>query len=188
MRRFTKSVVLSFAVLAIVAGLTRATQVLYESPQKMGEKSVLVVQGRVLGTHSYWNDTKTKIYTETTVQVDAAHKGTAAASVTVLQLGGIVDNVRMTVHGALHWRPDEEVVVFLEPCTPGTYQVSGFSQGKFNIERDAAGKAFVKWPSLEDVEILGAPSADGTPRRLDQVPLERFLDEALGVNGKGGSR
>ena len=191
MSPLTRVLLSFFALMVACAGWSQATQILYQSPKQMGQKSPLIVQGRVVDTHSYWNDTGNKIFTETTIQVDEAHKGAAPSTVTVLQLGGVVGTVRMTVHGALQWQPDEEIVVFLEPCTSGTYQVSGFSQGKFSIERDpGTGKAFVKWPTLDDeVELVGAPARDGAARsRTDKVTLESFLDEALGAGRKGGLR
>jgi hypothetical protein len=161
----------------------RATQIQYRTVPELGSLSELVVRGKVVGVRSYWNDTRTKIFTETTIAADEAYKGRTGAVVRLTQLGGTVDNMRVTVAGAVQWKPDEEVLLFLEPYTPGTYQVTGFSQGKFTIERDrATGEAFVLQAPLGDAEMIGAPSAQSTAPRdpRGRVSLDDLLNQALG--------
>ena len=183
-------VLLLSASLVLIASAADATQVRYQSVEQLGSQSAAVVRGKVTDSRSFWNSTHTKIYTETSIQVDETYKGSGESFVRVLQLGGEVDGVRVTVHGALAWRPGEEVVVFLEPNRSGSFHVSGFCQGKFKIERDTAtGKAFVLWPSQDDVQLVGAPSSVATPRPgSDRMTLERFLDKSLGLDRKGDAR
>jgi len=114
--------------------------------------------------------------------VDDAYKGARPTSVSILQLGGVVDGVRVTVSGALNWRDGEEVLLFLEPYTNGSYQVSGFSQGKFEVERDPeTGERFVRRPELTGAEIIAAPDANGmtVTSRVDRVSLDKFVQRAL---------
>jgi hypothetical protein len=168
---------------AVVASTVMATQIEYVSPRQMGEESGLVVRGEVSGVRSFWNDTHTKVFTETVVRVDETYKGAGGATVRILQLGGVVDKIRMHVHGALSWRSGEEVVLFLDPLDQGRYRVAGFSQGKFNVERDpVTGAAYITRPALEGAEILGAPPrTGGAPvSRPMRVPLDEFVNHALG--------
>jgi hypothetical protein len=144
----------------------------------MGEESALVVQGRVTGVRSYWNDSQTKIFTETTVDVERSYKGAAGGAVSVVQLGGVVGHVQMKVEGALAWSPGEEVLLFLEPFNGGRYMVYGLSQGKYEIQRDERGRPFVSRAALEGIETLEAP--DNVKPGTDRVPLDRFIDRALG--------
>jgi hypothetical protein len=172
------------AALAVCLWVTalHATQVLYRTPQELGRESVLVVQGRVTGVQSYWNETRSKIFTETQVAIDESYKGGKPATVRVLQLGGVVGHVRMNVAGSLAWTPGEEVLLFLEPSTAGAYQVSGFSQGKFKIERDPkTGVPYVSRPALENTEVLRASGGEaaGPDTGVARMPLERFVNEAL---------
>ena len=160
-----------------------ATQVEYVSPRQMGDESAVVVRGNVASVRSFWNEAHTKILTETVIHVDESYKGGAGGTVRVLQLGGVVDNMRVHVHGALIWHPGEEVLLFLDRMDGGDYRVAGFSQGKFAIERDPlTGEAYVKRPALEGTELLGAPPTGeqvvGTgPVRM---PLDEFVNHALG--------
>jgi hypothetical protein len=169
--------------LLFVCSVAEATQVEYRTPRQLGDESSLVVQGTVQSTRAYWNATHTKILTEARIDVASAHKGADPGVVSVLQLGGVIDNVRMSVAGALSWRVGEEVLLFLEPMRDGSHRVSGFSQGKFRVERDVeTGNPFVHAPTMDGVELLGAPSADGSipQATITRMTVDKFINQALG--------
>lgn len=174
MRYFCASVAL-LAMLATAPAALGTTWVRELSARQLGDQAAAVVRGEVGGVRSYWNEQRTKIFTEILVQTRETYKGAPGASVTILQLGGVVDNVRVTVHGALQWQPGEEVLLFLEPYRDGLYQVAGFSQGKLPIERDpATGEAYVR-------SLTGAPAGGkDLARRPQRIPLQSFVREALG--------
>lgn len=177
MRRTAIAMRVTAAILLLGATAALGTQIEYRSPQQMSAESALVVQGRVTGVRSYWNGTRTKILTETRISVDRSLKGAAGGEVTVVQLGGTVGHVQMRVEGAVSWEQGEEVLLFLEPFHPGSYQVYGLSLGKYQIERDERGRAFVRGAGAGAAEVLGAPGAE----RGARVPLDTFIDDALGV-------
>jgi hypothetical protein len=181
MTRTALSVLTVLFVTSILTGTAYATQLIYRSPKQMGDEAALVATGKVTGVRSYWNDKQTKIFTETTIQIDQAYKGTASQTVRIIQMGGVVGTVRMHVHGALGWRPGEEVLLFLDAYDADRYRVSGFSQGKFGVERDpVTGEAFVTRPMLDGTEVLGAPAKrGGVPGQPERVPLDQFINNAL---------
>lgn len=180
MHRLILLVGVTVLALALLAPVADATQVLYRTPEQLGADAVLVVDGHVTGVRSYWNDSRTKIITEATVAVEGTHKGSPRSMVTVVQLGGVVGNVRQTVHGALQWRPGEEVLLFLENAFPGTFQVAGFSQGKYHIERDERGRRFVRQALPDGAELVGAPDGGKPVTVPAKLSLDRFIDQALG--------
>lgn len=183
MKRFTKGLVFSLIVAAGWVSVVDATQVLQRTPRQLGEQSELVVRGKVVDVRSHWNDKRTKIYTTTRVAVDESYKGTESGTVELVQMGGVVDKVKVTVHGSLEWRAGEEVLLFLESPDGRSYQVSGFSQGKFNIERNTlTGEAFVNRPELVGTELVEAASLEPTAAssRVDDMPLSQFINQALG--------
>ena len=181
-----KSINVCFAVVifvAMLAPLAIATQIEYVSPRQMGDESVLVARGKVTGVRSFWNEGRTKILTETTIVLDETYKGQGGGVVRVLQLGGDVGTIRMHVHGSLVWQDGEEVLLFLDRMDTGDFRVTGFSQGKFEIERDpVSGEAFVKRPMIEGAEVLGVQSQmDGGPSvHPKRTPLDQFINDALG--------
>lgn len=187
MTRITTILTITIAVIGMLYAVAvvppaQATQIIYRTPQEMGQQSSLVIQGKVVGVRSFWNEKRTKVFTETTVQIDEAFKGANVGTVRVLQLGGTVGGIKVTVAGALHWKPGEEVLLFLEEATADAYHVSGFSQGKFNVERDpVTGEAFVRRPALEGAEVLGAPPSgqEMSTSSVVNTPLRQFVDNAL---------
>jgi len=182
MNRTVKVLGAVLLALTLMAPLAWATQVLYRSPQQLGTESSLVVRGEVTSVRSYWNESHTKILTETSISVGDTYKGASGGTINVVQLGGVVGHVRVNVHGSLSWSPGEEVLLFLEPFAGNAWQVSGFFQGKYNIVRDENGRAFVKNVPSGDSEIVGAPGAEGQLRRSGPVALDEFVDQALGRN------
>lgn len=172
---------LAAAMFVIVAVDAFATQVIQRTPQELAQDSQLVVDGKVSSVRSYWNEDRSKIFTEAVVAVGSTYKGGATATVRVVQVGGVVGNVRMTAHGALQWQKGEEVLLFLEPSTPGAFQVAGFSQGKYMIERDPrTGQAFVKHAMPADMEDVKTPTSGVQPSAAaDRVSMQQFLDSVL---------
>ncbi len=150
-----------------------ATQVIQRTPQELAQESALIVDGTVTGVRSYWNADHSKIFTEATVSVGSTYKGNGGGTVRVVQPGGVVGNVRMTAHGALSWNRGEQVLLFLEPSVPGAFQVAGFSQGKYEVERDPrTGRTFVQQALPADLE--------GTaPARAQRVTVEQFINQVL---------
>lgn len=176
-RTLIAAVALGLGFIATCVAPLGATQVLPLDVAALAADSGLVVEGRVVASRSFWNEARTRILTEVDVAVERAHKGRGPAQVTVVQMGGVVDGMRMTVHGALHWQTDEEVLLFLEPSLPGRHRVAGFSQGKFEIHVDErTGERWAVRPALGAVELVGAPSGQGAGEL--RMPLHRVLEQA----------
>jgi hypothetical protein len=181
--RYLFLVILLLAV-SLSSVTVSASLVQYLSPRQLGTYSDLVIRGTVEETESYWNDTHTKIITRIRIGVDETYKGAAAGMIEVLQLGGTVGNVRVTVHGSPVWNSGEEVLLFAEPHDGSHFRVTGLSQGKFRIERDPeTGEPFVHAPRMESVQILGAPggedNGDQPGSAIRGVRLEEFISRAL---------
>ena len=178
MKRIASILVVSMSVLLGFVLIAQATQVVYRTPKQLADESSRIVRGKVVAVRSFWNAEKTQIFTEARIKVDETYKGGALAEAWVVQLGGIAGHVNMHVEGALSWKPREEVLLFLESNPAGDFQVAGFSQGKFGIERDATtGKAFVRGSGFEGVSLVGAPPGRSAAGRM---PLDQFVTETLG--------
>jgi hypothetical protein len=185
MRSIPGRILLYLIPLCLLAAPAAATQIVFMPAEELGATADLVVQGTVSEVRSFWNDKHTKIFTETTVAVDETHKGDAPGVVRIVQLGGTVGDIRVTVHGALQWSPGEEVVLFLEAGgadkSASKYMVTGLSQGKFNIVRDPeTGAAMVKRPALGDAQITDKLGQEQPAAEMREVPLDTFLRQALG--------
>lgn len=156
-------------------------QVTRLSIEDLGDLAETVVRGSVVSERPFWNDSRTKIFTEIVVAAEQTYKGQAASTVRVLQLGGEVDGVRVTVHGALAWTPGDEVLLFLERYRGGRHVVTGLSQGRFDITRDeATGEIFVSRGGVARATAEGDGASSTTGTSVPRTSLASFLEQALG--------
>lgn len=153
-----------------------ATQVQYRSVEQLGSDAQRIVRGTVVDVRPHWNESHTRIFTETSVNIAEDFKGDGSTTVRLLQFGGVVDGVRMTVAGALDWTIGEEVILFIEESLPGRHRVSGFNQGKYSVERDpVTGQSVVRQAGFAPAELVGAPLDEFRTR----MPLGELLERAL---------
>lgn len=170
--------ILAVLVLLFVSLPATATQVEYLPIETLGSESPVVVRGEVTDVRTFWNEDRTRILTETTVRVDERFKGPASREVRIVQLGGELEGVRMTVAGALEWIPGEEVVLFLEDSLPGRYRVAGFSQGRFDVQVDPrTGEEFVQQAGLSGAELVGVSRSVRSGRMQITDLLRRALPQ-----------
>lgn len=163
--------------LCVLASSASATQIEFRSLPSLAEDSQLVVQGQVSKVRSFWNEAHTRILTEVEITTLSSHKGAAPTSVRVLQVGGVVDGVRMTVHGAPSWPLGQDVLLFLEPSTPGNFRLSGFTQGRFELHRDPDSGEWIASRPLYGIEIAGKNAQELS------LPLDQLLQQAFGEEG-----
>jgi hypothetical protein len=183
MRTGTRILICLVFWIAPLTGLTAATQVAYLTPQELGLQSDAVIRGKVLSVESFWNSSHTKVFTRARIAVDETYKGNPRSTVDLIQLGGVVGNVKVTVHGSPRWETGEEVLLFAEPRKAGDFQVTGFSQGKLKILRDPkTGQAYVRAQVEGGAELLAAPPGQqtATASGAEMVPVDEFVEHALG--------
>ena len=182
MKLSAKVAIGAMLVLMFAAASAGASRIVQMSPRQMAEYSALVVSGRVTGVSSYWNESGTKIFTRTTIAVDDTYKGQQGSTVELIQLGGIVGNVKVNVEGALAWKEGEEVLLFLEPYDAGRYQVTGMSLGRYPIERDPeTGKRYVSRPAREEIKLMQADGTTpaGPDKGMEKISLDKFISEVI---------
>lgn len=191
MKKFASIIGTALFLNILIPQISAATQIIYKSPETMGRESSLVASGKVQSILPFWNAAHTRIFTKTTIRINETFKGAAGSTVDIIQMGGVVGHVRMNVAGAARWKQGEETLLFLEPYGNGMYMVAGFSQGKFNIDRDPkTGRAYIFSPPLGSAGPAGSPEPGGLAPPPDKlkVPIRKFIDRALGSSGGGGSR
>ena len=168
-------------IAVVVASAVSATQVIYRTPRQLAERSSIVALGSVADVRSYWNEGHTKIFTAITISVEETYKGDRHPSITIIQPGGVVGIVRVTVSGVLTWERGEEVLVMVEPLDEESYRISGFSQGMYRIERDPeTGDAYVQGVAQETERLAMPPGEDKRASlSIGEMPLEQFVEQVL---------
>jgi hypothetical protein len=190
--RMPSGVVLVLAAMAFAPVMARATTLVHLDTRALAQQSQEIVIGRVSSTHAHWNETHTRIVTDVDVDVSQSLKGAATTRVTLTQLGGEVDGVRVSVAGCAAFRPGEEALLFVWRDARGHAQLTGLAQGKFEIERDArTGEAYVQRAApgfgVREVQRLSAvPSGVRAPRLRLADLVSEIRGNLAPAAGSGG--
>jgi hypothetical protein len=135
----------------------------------------------VLSTNAAWDEKHERIYTTVELNVVEVWKGpmTPATRVKVVQPGGTVGDIQMTVFGMSRFSPGERAVVFLRGGVDDAIVV-GMSQGKRPLTRETAtGRWMVHAPEQAGASFIRPNLQAGKPavfetrlRPLDEVRTE----------------
>jgi hypothetical protein len=148
----------------------------------MVSQSDVIAIGSCTETKSVWVDKS--LVTLATVSVTESLKGSETSSITVALPGGADYNrkfpIAMTYPGAPQITPGENVFLFLTSTSdvPGSYTVTGFSQGKFSIGTDEDGEQVV----TRDLTKTSLKSNNGIHRgQSNSMPLSSLKAEVKGL-------
>lgn len=159
----------------LAAGIGQATVVERVTLEELVERSTRIVQGRCVRTWAAWDSATRLIWTHSELQITDELKGSRTPAVVVSEPGGVLDGVGMAVEGVPHYRPGEEVVVFLYRTPLGQWRTRGLGQGKFTLTPDRRVKTTVSGAALV------SPQGVARPRGLEQEQLDQMgVDEFLG--------
>jgi len=154
-----KTTILLAVFCVLSSGLS--AQALY--PVSLAEKSSnasLIIEGKVISAHSFWDDKHTMILTSNTVQPTKVFKGTADGSpVEILTIGGAVDDFVMTASELLTLSPGSTGIFFCFPQRSGLrspltgrrlLDVYGSSQGfiLYNLATQRASTQFAHYDNI----------------------------------------
>ncbi len=128
--------VLCSALLLALDSSAAATTIMRMSVERMAQVSPVIVHARCLENSVAWD--AGEIWTFAGFEVLEVWRGSPPAQLTVRLLGGRSGNLTSHVSGVPHFRPGEEVVLFLEPSPRGGFSIVSWQQGTFRIRRDPA--------------------------------------------------
>ncbi len=135
---------LVFGSVLIAAALASATTLIAMDVPALTRAADVVVRGSVVRVESRWTLDRRRIMTDSEILVSETLKGDGLQkTVVVMQPGGVVGEVGQQVHGVATFAVGEEVLVFLER-RGDRYFVTGLSQGRFVVDRTAAGEPMAR--------------------------------------------
>lgn len=125
---------LLLALLLLLAPLSLQAAVGVRMPlPDLVRSSSLVVRGKVTQSVPFKDSATGKIMTRHTLQVAEVWKGKAGTAVTVVTLGGELEEVGQWVPGEAAFEPEQEVVVFLVAAGGNEFVVNAMAQGLFRV-------------------------------------------------------
>ncbi|HXU70449.1 MAG TPA: hypothetical protein VN947_14025 [Polyangia bacterium] len=166
---------LAVAAVICVAVAARATVLVPLDTKALTARAERIVLGVVESQQARWSSDHQAIYTDVTVRVTRAYKGSVKPGerIVVRREGGSLDGLGMRVYGAASFNVGEEVVVFTETRGNASWTV-GMTQGKLHVSVDADGTKRVQ-AALGDVAFTNSAANQklvAGPRRLDDFERE----------------
>jgi hypothetical protein len=170
-------VLTSLAFATLFASASHASLVMALDTTELTKRADHIAVADVLSVESAWDQSHKKIFTTIQLSVVESWKGGAkpASHITVVQPGGTVGDISMTVFGMSQFTPGERTLVFLRGTT-GAAGVVGMAQGKRPMSRDTgSGKWTVGTASSAGLERVQAKGAAATraevegPHSLDEM-------------------
>jgi hypothetical protein len=183
MNRCLRSAFPVAAIAAMAMGLcaeqTSFAQARMASLKEMTETSHAIVTGTCVKKESVWNQKRTKIFTQVTVQTADLIKGSPGAEVVITVPGGRVGNTIYEVSDMPNFREGEEMLVFLWKHPSGMNLVTGAMQGKMSIVTErATGRKVVQGASslVESLKSQGVQSLQkAAPQKAETEKV--YLDD-----------
>jgi hypothetical protein len=176
-----RSTFLLLAGLMTCAAIARATTLVPLDTRALALQSQEIVVGTVESSHSYWNEAHSRIFTDVVLKVDRRLKGAGTERVTITQMGGVVDGVRVRVHATPDFKVGEEALIFAAKDGRGRLQLNGLAQGKFEIEHQGSERLVQRRTpgfAFKDVRTLKAVPAGEAPAR---VTLDAMIAEVQSI-------
>lgn len=170
-----------FGLVALLASgrPTEATTLVLLTEKQMVEQSALILRGKVVKKQAVWTAQKTAIVTLVTLRGEEEALGRPfPREVVVGHYGGKIGEIERSLEGGPEFVVGEEVLVFLHPNPhlPKEYLLTGWTQGKWTIQRPMA--------SFSPKEA----AARTTVRRPPLHPHLRWVRDGEGSGTQGGMR
>ncbi len=155
-------------LICLMAAPAYGTMMYYLEVEDLTRLSTEVFRGQVMSVTTYWNAGRTRIYTGIRVRIDEPLKGRERAGrvVTVTQLGGELDGVRMDYAGRPEFREGEAVLLFATRGKRDDYIVVALKQGKMRLEGREAVREF------SGISFIQRAGSRTLPTRTVRLPLE----------------
>lgn len=141
-----------------------------------------IVVASVLSVQSEWDSSHRRILSRIEIKVEEAWKGEVMGDgrLTLVQPGGMADDVEMIVHGMPRFSLGERAVLFLAGETRPV--VVGMAQGKRSLRWDSGGR---RWMA-QAVDRMGLLAKDArSPATVDPpMPLEQLRQRVRALINK----
>ena len=161
-----------------------ATTVVPLDIEALSEAADYIVIGEVKAIESRWLNER-QIVTEVTFVVHESLKGEASPELTVLTLGGRVEEIGQWIPGEAYFKEGEHALLFLE-ARGGGLGVVGLGQGKFTLH-ELPGEFTMAIPQTADLHFA-SPEASEVSAAVAPVELGLIREELESILGSGPSK
>jgi len=155
------------------------------SLEDLAQQSTAVVRGRAGAART--ERIGPLIYTFTAFRVDETLKGEPVRHVEIALPGGTIGDLSQRFGGVPRLEPGRDYLIFLWQGPSGRTQITGLTQGLFDIEQQPDGPVASRKPSSD---VLIAPGVDGPVKNeLLRLPLPEMMRRIrTSLSGGGDSQ
>ena len=165
----SKSLAAALAAVALASATAQASTFVALTTEQLIVQSDAVVQGRVIGVESRWDDTGRIIISEARILVSESLVGKAPPLVTITTPGGELGDLKVEAVGFPRFTKGQEVILFLRQ-DGARQRIVGHQQGHIEVVTRLDGVTLAV-PQREDDVALLTPSGKSVP-----VPASVTLD------------
>jgi PKD repeat protein len=164
----------------LIAIAAEATTIVLPTDEQLIAKSPVIVDGTVLSSNVV--DRDGTIWTDTVVEVARTIKGSVERTITIREMGGILDDRITRLFGTPEFKTGEHVLLFLEPNPRGGYRTMDLYVGKFTRGEMRNGqRLWIRDDVSNDVALLDANFQPLHAKNVqrDAVAFEAFVRERV---------
>ncbi len=146
---------------------------------RLARTAQVIVRARCVSNFPQWKGGE--IWTITAFEPIELWKGSASGQLEVRLIGGTFGNITSNVSGVPRFRPGEDVILFLEPVSPGGYSVESWVQGTFRVRHDPkTGDSFVTQDTAS-FSTFDPKSRTFATTGIRSVKIEQFRAQVAAV-------
>jgi hypothetical protein len=187
------------AAALVLVGLSTAgaTSVSSLSFEELTDRSEVVVTGKINRAWADWDAEHKYIWTHYELGVSAALKGTPGSTLILSEPGGLVGIEGMSIAGSVRYQAGEAVLVFLQRMPNSYLRTTGWSQGKYTVDKAGRLHSAVLPGGLETVDTKSDSKSHTVATTLRSIDGMRVTDlrglvllriQALGTQTQRGTR
>jgi hypothetical protein len=176
MSKGTISTVGTVSIIWALLGTSSATSVPSLSFEELTDHSELIVAGQINRAWADWDTAHKYIWTHYELSVSAALKGTPGATVILSEPGGLVGIQGMSIAGSVGYQAGEAVLVFLQRMPNGYLRTTGWSQGKYIVDKAGRLHATVLPGGIQTADTKGDTKSRMAATALRSIDGIRVTD------------
>ena len=122
--------------------------------EKMAKDASIVVEGIVLSKNAFWNQERTRIYTDNKVLVKSVFKGVPSDSIlSVVTIGGEVEDYFQFQTHAIELQPNQKGYFFLKDGLDNRFRLVNDSYGFCSQNRDLNPKVYIEGKTYSKIKF-----------------------------------
>lgn len=171
--RFSRAIAIVFLATFIFSVPASATIMRFLDVEDLTRRATDIVQGEVMSVGTFWSDDHKRIYTKILFRVDESMKGFTkqSQSITITQLGGEKDGMKMDYAGRPELSTGQRAIIFATKSKNNDFIIIGLRQGMMHVSGNEVTRDFT------GIKLIFRSSANARTEPISIKPIKLSIDE-----------